>query len=223
MVLFIDGIEILVIKKRIKRFRLSVKKEDGSVRLSVPLFSTKAEILRELDGLSDWLKKTRNKILFDIEERKRRSGNATILFGEPYETEYVVSDRVGAIKTERKITIFTKTGGKEEIEKAVDSLYGKELSDYLRKRLPELEKETGLRSSSFSVNGAKTRWGSCNYITKKLNFSLRLAKKRPRLIDSVIVHELCHTVVPNHKKEFYELIEGFLPDYRQLKKELERD
>ena len=33
-------------------------------------------------------------------------------------------------------------------------------------------------------------------------------------VDYVIVHELAHTVHHNHGKDFYKLIEKYMPDYK---------
>lgn len=42
-------------------------------------------------------------------------------------------------------------------------------------------------------------------------------------IDAVIVHELCHFCYPNHGKDFYELVEKYLPNYSQTKKRLKEN
>ena len=146
-----------------------------------------------------------------------------MLFGTLFKSRYELSFKARVEKSEGGIVVFTRSGEKEEIDRALFSFYKKELVSYIEKRLPELERLTGLYATGFSVNGATTRWGSCNHKTKKLNFSARLALKKPCLIDSVVIHELCHIAVPNHQKAFYELIEGFLPDYKRLKRELDYD
>ena len=217
----IDGIKISVTKKRIKNYNLSVKKEDGSVCMSAPQNATKERILSEIKKFLPWIKRTREKILAAVALREQKEENGIMLFGTLFKARYEIAGRSRVEKREDEIIVCTKTGEKQEIDRALFAFYKKELILYLAKRLPELERLTGLYSSGFSVNGAKTRWGSCNHKTKKLNFSARLALKKFYLIDSVVIHELCHIAVPNHQSAFYELIEGFLPDYRKLKKELE--
>ena len=42
----------------------------------------------------------------------------------------------------------------------------------------------------------------------------RLALQPRAAVEYVIVHEYCHFVHPNHQKEFWALVEQFLPDWK---------
>ena len=44
-----------------------------------------------------------------------------------------------------------------------------------------------------------------------------------KAIDAVIVHELCHIIHPNHSKNFYELVEKYIPNYKEIDKYLKRN
>ena len=58
---------------------------------------------------------------------------------------------------------------------------------------------------------------------KALHFSSRLVMLPKKAIDAVIVHELCHIVHPNHSKNFYELVEKYIPNYKQIDKYLKKN
>lgn len=58
----------------------------------------------------------------------------------------------------------------------------------------------------------KTRWGSCS-VDKNLNFNCLLVLMPPEVLDSVVVHELCHLHHMNHSREFYKEIYKIFPDY----------
>ena len=42
-------------------------------------------------------------------------------------------------------------------------------------------------------------------------------------IDAIIVHELCHIVHPNHSKYFYNLVETYIPNYKEIDKYLKEN
>ena len=75
----------------------------------------------------------------------------------------------------------------------------------------------GVEPTCIKINSAKKRYGSCSG-KNSLNFSLYLMDKDERFIDYVVVHELAHIVHHNHSKEFYALIEKYMPDYKERKK-----
>ena len=54
------------------------------------------------------------------------------------------------------------------------------------------------------VSNQRSRWGSCTVSTGDIRISDRLKQVPDYVLDAVIVHELTHTFIPNHSKEFYE-------------------
>ena len=75
------------------------------------------------------------------------------------------------------------------------------------------EKEAG-GEDGITVTGARTRFGSCSP-KNRLCFSFRLMEYPLPAIEYVVVHELAHIRHKNHGPDFYRLVEGTLPDYRQ--------
>ncbi len=75
----------------------------------------------------------------------------------------------------------------------------------------------GLR---LTVRAMKTRWGSCSP-DGHITLSSELMHVPRRLIDYVIVHELCHLVRLDHSKAYYFQVARCLPDWQQRRKELE--
>ena len=63
------------------------------------------------------------------------------------------------------------------------------------------------------------RWGSCSS-DGTLSFSIYIAQLPDHLIDYVVVHELAHTHQMNHSKDFWDIVARRLPNYKQLKKQL---
>ena len=66
----------------------------------------------------------------------------------------------------------------------------------------------------------RTRWGSYSLAVNKVNLNLALVKLDIKLIDYVVVHELCHIIEQNHSSRVYALMNKILPNWKELKQEL---
>lgn len=74
-----------------------------------------------------------------------------------------------------------------------------------------------LYPTAVKITGAATRFGSCN-AKNSICFSYLLMRYPDEAIDYVIVHELAHIRHKNHSRDFYALVEKYLPDYKSREK-----
>ena len=71
-----------------------------------------------------------------------------------------------------------------------------------------------------ALSSARTRWGSCNQTSVRLNW--RLIHLPPHLIDYVVAHELAHLIEMNHSPRFWTEVERVYPDWRAARAELKQ-
>ena len=72
----------------------------------------------------------------------------------------------------------------------------------------------GVSYGKISIRHQKGRWGSCNG-EGDLSFNCLLMLTPLEVIDSVVVHELCHRKEMNHSEKFYKEVLRVYPDYRK--------
>lgn len=72
----------------------------------------------------------------------------------------------------------------------------------------------GVRYRRIAIRDTSSRWGSCSS-TGSLSFSWRLALAPRRILDYVVVHELCHLVHHDHSRRFWATLEAARPGYRE--------
>ncbi len=75
----------------------------------------------------------------------------------------------------------------------------------------------GVTYNRITIRCQRTRWGSCSS-KGNLNFNCLLALFPLEVIDSVVVHELCHRKHMNHSSQFYAEIEKVFPEYKKRHK-----
>ena len=102
----------------------------------------------------------------------------------------------------------------------------KELADkakqYIPQRVEYYAKLMGLTYGRITIRSQHSKWGSCSS-KGNLNFNCLLMLTPPEVIDSVVVHELCHLVEMNHSQRFYELLRQYCPNYDQCRKWLKEN
>ena len=72
----------------------------------------------------------------------------------------------------------------------------------------------GVTYGRISIRHQRTRWGSCS-AAGNLNFNCLLMLAPPEVLDSVVVHELCHRKEMNHSRRFYEEVLRVFPEYEK--------
>lgn len=83
---------------------------------------------------------------------------------------------------------------------------------YIPKRVAYYAPKIGVTYGRITIRNQRTRWGSCS-ARGNLNFNCLLMLMPPKVIDSVVVHELCHRKHMDHSPAFYAEIYRVYPDY----------
>ena len=86
-------------------------------------------------------------------------------------------------------------------------------------KIARWSEKMGVVPAGFKVTTARKRYGSCS-AANSLCFSCFLMNCPEEAVELVVVHELCHILEKNHGPRFYALLERYLPDWRERKKQL---
>ena len=94
----------------------------------------------------------------------------------------------------------------------------RELADRALKVIPErvayYAPLVGVTYGRITIRNQKSRWGSCSS-RGNLNFNCLLMLAPPEVLDSVVVHELCHRKEMNHSEAFYSEVLRVFPEYKK--------
>ncbi len=100
------------------------------------------------------------------------------------------------------------------------------LADKALKVIPEKVQHyaaiVGVNYGRITIRNQRTRWGSCSS-KGNLNFNCLLMLAPDEVIDSVVVHELCHRKHMDHSGAFYAEMVRAYPKYRECHKWLKEN
>ena len=104
-----------------------------------------------------------------------------------------------------------------------DSLSQEEINAFIIRCKPRFDywqEVMGLYATNVSFKLLKSRWGSCNPLSRNISINVRLCRYPDECTDYIIVHELAHIAHQNHSAEFWTLVEKYIPHWRSLRKRL---
>ncbi len=224
MQISIEGIDVTVTHKKIKRLHLRVYPPLGEVRVSAPMH-VKLQTVRAFATFRlDWIRKQQEKVTRQARQAHREyiNGEKHYYLGSSYALQIVQSGTGSSVSVNGSVIEMRPCHGATMLKR--QSL----LEDWYRERLKEIvlpliqkwEGVMGVKVTAFKVRKMKTRWGSCNPGRGRINLNLELAKKPVECLEYVLVHEMVHLIEPGHGKKFKACMGRFLPGWELCKARL---
>ena len=138
----------------------------------------------------------------------RRLGKAEI---QKFVTEHEswIRKHLEKVRERQKSRQETKKLSMEEIQSLADQAL-----KVIPERVAYYAPKVGVDYGRITIRNQRSRWGSCSS-KGNLNFNCLLMLTPPEVIDSVVVHELCHRKEMNHSARFYAEVLRVFPDYRK--------
>ena len=203
--------------ERSKRKTLSLAiLKDGNVIVKAPINMKDADINRFVEDKQSWIREK----LASIKENQNKfedviSHKKCLIYGNKYT---LVKSNVKSIQTNDKFEILVPEKFEDnKVEREISNWFKKFAKKVLGDRLSFIENRINLKSNSFKIGDSRGRWGSCNY-SGNIILNYRVVMLPPKIIDYVIVHELCHLIELNHSRNFWANVEKFLPNYELSRK-----
>ena len=225
--IIIDDITVEVVKKDIKNLNLSFSHPTGRVHVSAPLRINDNAIRLFIVSKIHWIKKHQSK--FDNQERQSErefiSDESHYYFGKRYLLNVIYHDSKPKVEIRNKthIDLYVRLGSNQlQRQKVMTEWYRYQLKEQVPNLIDKWKYIVGVEINDWSVKKMKTRWGSCNRKNKRIWLNLELSKKPIHCLEFIIVHELTHLLERHHNEHFKSLMDGFMPNWRLYKEELNR-
>jgi predicted metal-dependent hydrolase len=223
----IKDIEVTLFRsQRAKSLNITIKPFTG-VRVSVPVSVSFKKAKEATEQRIGWIKSHLSKMqkaedlftVFKLDTKfQTRSHHLELKVSEKEKLTSVVRNNKIAITIPESYKI-EDAEVQNEIRKAIERAWRKEAKEYLPERVKELASKHKFNYKKVAVKNSKTRWGSCSF-DNSINLSLHLMRLPDYLVDYVILHELVHTKIKNHSRDFWQLLDIVSGNAKKLDKEV---
>lgn len=221
----VSDLEIEVVRKEIKNLHVAVYPPHGYIRVATPVQLGDEQVRLAVTSRLPWIRRQQSRLLKQVRQSLREmvDGESHFLWGQRYRLKVVERPGKGMIRLRGSSTMelcVPPNTGRDRREVILTEWYREHLKATVPELIDKWQPILGIELGSWGVRKMKTRWGSCNPKTGKIWLNLELAKKPPRSLEYILVHELTHLVERRHNDRFVSLLDAYMPQWRTYRDEL---
>ncbi len=101
----------------------------------------------------------------------------------------------------------------EQIQIELKRFYTQTTRSIIKERVAYYEQIMNVKAKNVTIVDSAKTWGTCNS-NRELTFNYRLCMAPMPVIDSVVIHELCHIFHLNHDRSFWRKVGTYDPNYK---------
>jgi predicted metal-dependent hydrolase len=199
-----------------------VVERDGHISVRVPLHLTEEQADAVVESkrlwiyrnLAEWRDLNATRVV-----REWVNGEGFLYLGSSYRLLFVQEqDEPLRLKDGRFCLLreIVETGSEAAAKRVFEKFYAKKGLERVKKRVSHFAPKVGVVPVSVDVKDIGFRWGSCT-AAGRLSFHWKCMMATPKVIDYIVVHELCHFHHRDHTDSFWNEVDKVMPDYRERK------
>lgn len=199
---------------------------DKSVVVKAPLNADRTEIDKRILKRGSWI--VRQQKYFDTflprsPQREYVGGESHRYLGRKYVLKIRIAQKRDVKLKGGELYVFTSIDHPDAVKALLSAWYYNhampKFDEVFSECLP-LFNRFDIGNPKMEIRRMKNRWGSCTP-SGKILLNPELIKAPKRCIQYVVIHELCHLVIPSHSRAFYELLGEQMPGWERWKERLE--
>ena len=214
-----------LVRKSIKNMHLAVYPPFGRIRLAVPEHMSEDSIRIFVASKIGWIKCQQRRYLEQERQSQLQycSGESHYLRGKRYLLKLQEAPNF-LLEIDRCRMVLKVPADTPQItkERMVENFYRKSLRHEANALIAKWEPILGVKAADWGIKVMRTRWGTCNTVSKRIWLNLELAKKPPQCLEYIVVHELIHLRERHHNDRFQALLSEAMPNWKVLRTQLNR-
>lgn len=198
----------------------SIRVEEGVVSVVVPTNTTTEKVEKLLTDKRTWIKQkiAIQQELSPASGKSFVSGEAFPYLGRNYRLKVTTGAFAPVKLLQGRLVVQVPEGSQQPhvIRNAIIRWYKRQAEQKLQEKVSRYAPLVGVKPTEVSVRSFKARWGSCTP-DGKLEFNWLIMQAPNRMVDYVVIHELCHLIHHDHSPSFWYEVQRVMPDYQTHK------
>ena len=204
-------------KESLKSHYITVQKGEGIVLKGKAITEEHAQklILKKAKWILDKVD-----LVKSIGDEDIVTGARIQYLGRKYYVEIFINDNIEEVKidfteSKFKVSLPGKMDNQANMINAFELFFKQKAEEKIAPRVKKWSRTTELNYNNLKFVKLDKRWGSCTP-GNNLVINTEAVKLPFSLIDYLIVHELVHTKIKNHSKEFWAELSKHIPNWKEL-------
>jgi predicted metal-dependent hydrolase len=192
----------------------------GNIDVKTPKGTPNEYVLQFIEEKWDWILE-KSKEMKDrangVQEKAYDQGEKFLYLGHSYPIQVLHDNQLTQdhVKFEAEtLTIYVRELEDDKIRQALKRFYYQQCKMIVEKSIKSHQGYFKMKPKSIRINDSNRTWGTCDS-NQQLTFNWKLAMAPQKVIDYVVVHEMCHMVHLNHDRSFWRLVGKIMPNYKE--------
>ena len=204
----------------------SIDVEDNLVKVTVPKNLSDERIEELIKGRILWIKQKLALQASAIVSKPKEyvDGEAFSYLGRNYRLKCAKGLEESVKLKSGYLNVTTKNGKRnsEHLKAVVEQWYRTKALSRLIDKTRRYSAILKVEPTSINLKDYKAMWGSCSP-KGVVSYNWRIILAPHKIVDYIVVHELCHLIEPNHSSKYWKQVRSVIPDYENSKEWLKNN
>ena len=204
----------------------SIDVEDNLVKVTVPKNLSDERIEELIKGRTLWIKQklALQATAIILKPKEYVDGEAFAYLGRNYRLKCAKGVEESVKLKSGYLNVTTKNGQRnsEHLKAVVEQWYRTKALSRLIDKTRRYSAILKVEPTSINLKDYKAMWGSCSP-KGVVSYNWRIILAPHKIVDYIVVHELCHLIEPNHSSKYWKQVRSVIPDYENSKEWLKNN
>ena len=214
-----NDLSIQVVRSRRRKKTSSIIISNGIVKIVVPDQISDFTIKELINKRISWIRKKLQdeSNIKPVIAKEYVDGESFTYLGNNYQLKSLVGSVSFVNVSSDYINVSLPKKSKENIKSLLEYWYKEKAIEILTEKTNRYAKIIGVSPTAISVGDYKSKWGSCS-IEGKISYNWKIIIAPSRVLEYIVIHELCHMLEHNHSKEYWRHVNTYCNDFKESRK-----